>query len=153
MKWTWVCQKSKETWLLYRWHALPVASNPSSQKFWWLGNLPVSKHLQMKVLTRDKSSALPYEGQEPTDRDEINCAISTLRTIVIDGFDWAVITSKQLNEQNTEDSRTDQSLNLKALSRLDLWLWLLTHEIKHKLTEILRESYCQRNQWSLCLFN
>ena len=82
-------------------------------------------------------------------RDEIKCVIFTLRTIVIDGFDLAIMTLKQLNKQNTEDSRKDQSLNLKAMSRLDLWLWLLTHEIKHKLTKILRESYCQRNQWSL----
>lgn len=62
----------------------------------------------------------------------------------MDGFDLAIMPSKQLNEQNTEDSRKDQSLNLKAMSRLDLRLWLLTHEIK-----IRRESYCQRNQRSL----
>lgn len=42
--------------------------------------------------------------------------------------------------------------NVMAMSGLDLWLCLLTHEIKQKLTKILRESYCKRNQWSLWLF-
>lgn len=33
------------------------------KKIWWLGDFPNSKYLQMKALTQDKSSALPYEGQ------------------------------------------------------------------------------------------
>lgn len=37
------------------------------------------------------------------------------------------------------------------MSRLDLWLWLFTSEIKQKLTKILSESYCRRNQESVVI--